>query len=90
VNTPLTGDQLDDTMWLQRRPCGCIVAAVAAVVDGRTLATAEQANDHFNPTPIDRGRAANARLTVVPVTGAEYRSRYQARWRCDEHARPTV
>jgi hypothetical protein len=66
------------------------VAAVVAVVGDRVIATAEQANDHFNPTPLDRGRASSARLTAVPVPSAEYEARYRARWRCDEHARPAV
>lgn len=77
---------LDDTIWLQQRPCGCVVAAVVAVVDDRVLATAEQAHQHLNPTLSDRGRAADAHLSVVPVSGAEYREQFRDRWRCGRHA----
>jgi hypothetical protein len=86
----MTELDLDDTIWLQRRPCGCIVAAAVAVFGDRVIATTEQAHQHFNPTALDRGRASTARLAVVSVSGAEYREKYQARWRCDEHARPTA
>ncbi|MCG0061682.1 hypothetical protein L0F81_00010 [Streptomyces tricolor] len=88
AETPL---DIHDTIWLQQRPCGCIVAGVVAVVPGEwKLATAEQAHAHFNPTPWDLARAADAQLTVVPVTGRQYREQYQARWRCDQHATPAV
>lgn len=78
---------LDGVVWLQQRPCGCTVAAVVAVERSRTLATAAQAAEHFNPTAMDRARAATARLTVVPVTSAQYDATYRPRWRCDVHAR---
>ncbi|MEU3826496.1 hypothetical protein AB0F36_14425 [Streptomyces sp. NPDC029080] len=82
---------LDDTIWLQQRPCGCVVAAAIAVVPGdRTLATAEQAGQHFNPTSLDRSRAATARLTIAPVASAVYRERYRASWCCDQHTRPSA
>lgn len=78
---------LDDVVWLQQRPCGCTVAAVVAVFERAwTLATAVQAGEHFNPTAMDRARAATARLTVVPVTSAQYAAKYRPRWRCDVHA----
>ncbi|MEV5347142.1 hypothetical protein [Streptomyces achromogenes] len=88
---PSTPSDPDDTIWLQQRPCGCVVAAVVAVVPGEwRLATAEQAHAHFNPTPWDLVRAADAQLTVVPVTGRRYREQHQTRWRCDTHATPAV
>ncbi|MEU8469553.1 hypothetical protein AB0F30_16795 [Streptomyces sp. NPDC029006] len=80
---------LDDTIWLQQRPCGCVVAAAVAVVPGSwTLATPEQAHAHFNPTRWDLVRAADARLTVRSVTGRQYREQHRGRWRCNEHATP--
>lgn len=78
---------LDDCIWLQRRPCGCIVAAVVAVVEAEwTLATAEQANEHLNPTPWDRDRAKRAGLSTVPVSSLQYRERHRDGWHCPQHA----
>jgi signal transduction histidine kinase len=77
----------DDTIWLERRPCGCIVAAVVAhVPDEWTLTTAEDAAMHFHPTEGERRRAAQAGLTVEPVASAQYREQYRDRWHCNRHA----
>ena len=79
---------LDDCIWLQCRPCGCVVAAVVAVVEGEwTLATADQAHEHLNPTQRDRDRATQAGLTTVPVSSLQYREQFRDSWRCPEHAR---
>ncbi|MFJ4925339.1 hypothetical protein [Streptomyces sp. NPDC088736] len=80
----------DDRIWLQQRPCGCTVAAVVAAVPGAwTLTTAEQANEHLNPNPADRDRAARAGLAIVAVGSREYREKYRSSWQCDQHATPT-
>ena len=77
----------DDTIWLERRPCGCIVSAAVAHVPGEwTLATAEDVALHFHPTEGERRRAAEAGLTVEPVTGAQYREQFRDRWHCNRHA----
>lgn len=82
---------LDDCIWLERRPCGCIVAAVVAVVEGEwTLATADQAHQHLNPTKRDRDRAAKAGLSTELTTAQFYREQVGARWECAQHARPAV
>jgi hypothetical protein len=81
--------QLDECGWLQRRPCGCIVSAVVAVVDGDwVLATADQANQHMNPTKRDRDRASRAGITIELITMAYYRSDIGAKWECEQHVAP--
>jgi len=82
---------LDDCGWFERRPCGCIVAAVTAVVEtvddsGWVLATAEQAHRHLNPTKRDRDRAARAGITTELMTMAYYREHIGANWECEQHA----
>jgi hypothetical protein len=77
----------DDTIWLERRPCGCVVAAVVAIVPGAwTLTTAEDVALHFHDTEGERRRAAAAGLTVEPVTSAQYREQFRDRWHCGRHA----
>lgn len=84
--TPEPTVPLEDCIWLQRRPCGCVVAAVVAVAGGEwTLATAEEAHRHLNPTEWDRERAERAGLVTEPVTSARYRSEFRDSWRCTEH-----
>lgn len=83
---------LDECGWLQRRPCGCVVSAVVAVVStvddsGWVLATADQANRHLNPTKRDRERAARAGLTTELITMTHYRKNIGAKWECAAHAR---
>lgn len=84
-------EPLEECGWLQRRPCGCIVAAVIAVVEaaddsGWVLATADQAHRHLNPTKRDRDRAAKAGLTTDLITMRHYREDIGARWECEEHS----
>ncbi|NED73347.1 hypothetical protein G3I51_13540 [Streptomyces sp. SID9944] len=81
-----TPTPLDDVIWLERRPCSCVVSAAVAVVDGRVLATADEVREHWHPTEGDQRRADAAGLTVEPVTAARYRREFRARWRCDRHA----
>jgi hypothetical protein len=82
---------IDDCMWLERRPCGRVVAAVVAVVPRAwALATAEDARQHLHPTEGERRHAERAHLSVEPITGDRYRNKFQARWRCDAHARPVT
>lgn len=79
---------LKECGWLQRRPCGCIVAAVLAVVDaesGWTLATAEQATQHFGPTRSDRDEAERAGLHVELITMTHYRTNIRSTWECEQH-----
>lgn len=80
---------LDDVIWLERHPCGCVVSGVVAVVaDEWTLATADDAARHIHDTDRERQRAAERGLTFEPVTGQRYRTEFAGRWRCDRHARP--
>ncbi|MFE0470572.1 hypothetical protein ACFW2V_03000 [Streptomyces sp. NPDC058947] len=84
---------LDECGWFQRRPCGCIVAAVTAVVEtvddsGWVLATAEQAHRHLNPRKRDRDRAAREGITTELMTMRHYREHVGANWECDTHERP--
>ena len=86
---------LEECGWIERRPCGCIVSAVAAVVNaaddsGWVLATAEQAHRHLNPTKRDRDRAAKAGLRTELITMAYYREHIGSKWECAAHARPVV
>lgn len=78
---------LDACGWIQRRPCGCIVAAALAVVDGgRVLATAEQADRELNPGKRERARTAREGITTELITMAHYREHIGSRWLCDQHA----
>ncbi|MDT0608807.1 hypothetical protein [Streptomyces lancefieldiae] len=82
---------VDDCIWLERHPCGCVAsAAVAFVPDVWTLATADQAARHFSRTEGERRRALAAGLTVEPITGGRYRDEFQARWHCGTHSRPAA
>ena len=86
-------EPLDACGWLQRRPCGCIVSAVVAVVEtvddsGWVLATADQAHRHLNPTKRDRDRAAKAGLTTELITMEHYRKNIGANWACEQHTAP--
>ncbi|WP_319052651.1 MULTISPECIES: hypothetical protein [Streptomyces] len=88
-------EPLDECGWLQRRPCGCIVSAVIAVVEcaddsGWVLATADQAHRHLNPTKRDRDKAAKAGLTTELITMRHYRDHIGAKWECEQHPRPAV
>lgn len=82
---------LDECGWIQRRPCGCIVAAVVAVVGARVIATADQAHQHLNPTKRDRTTAEREGITVPTtelITMTHYRENIGANWECAEHAAP--
>ncbi|MDX3174178.1 hypothetical protein PV382_18040 [Streptomyces scabiei] len=86
---------LDECGWLQRRPCGCIVAAVIAVVEtvddsGHVLATADQAHRHLNPTKRDRAKAARAGLTTELITMTHYREDIGSKWECEQHQKPAA
>ncbi|MFF6966232.1 hypothetical protein ACFY9G_23055 [Streptomyces anthocyanicus] len=88
----IDGEQVpvDDCIWLERHPCGCVAsAAIAYVPDTWTLTTAEQAARHFAPTDRERRRALAASLTVEAITGGRYRDQFQAHWFCDHHTRPS-
>jgi hypothetical protein len=81
---------LDECGWIERRPCGCIVAATVAVVNtvddsGWVLATAHQAHRHLNPTKRDRDRAAKAGLTTELITMRHYRKNIGPNWECGQH-----
>jgi hypothetical protein len=86
---------LDECGWIERRPCGCIVAAVVAVdapdrEDGWVLATADQAHRHLNPTKTDRRRAERAGLRTELITMRHYREEIGAKWECEQHANPAA
>jgi hypothetical protein len=79
---------LDDCGWIQRRPCGCIVAAVVAVVGGQVIATAQQAHEHLNRTKRERTAAEREGITVATtelITMAHYREHIGPKWECDAH-----
>lgn len=88
---------LDECGWIQRRPCGCIVSAVVAVVEcaddsGWVLATANQAHRHLNRTKRERAAAEREGITVATtelITMTHYREHIGSRWECDTH-RPTT
>jgi hypothetical protein len=86
---------LDECGWIERRPCGCIVAAVVAVdaphrEDGWVLATADQAHRHLNPTTRDRDRAAKAGLRTELITMQHYQKNIGAKWECSQHQKATA
>ncbi|GGV36614.1 hypothetical protein GCM10010293_39970 [Streptomyces griseoflavus] len=86
---------LNECGWIERRPCGCIVAAVVAVdaperEDGWVLATAGQAHRHLNPTKRDRDRATKAGLRTELITMTHYRKNIGANWECDQHQKATA
>ena len=83
---------LDDCGWIERRPCGCIVSVVVAVVDakdntGWVLATADQAHRHLNRTKRERDRAARDGISTELITMDHYRQNIGAKWECDTHTR---
>ncbi|MER6367115.1 hypothetical protein ABT255_01835 [Streptomyces mirabilis] len=87
IEGQFTKQELDDLIWLEQRPCGCVVSAVVAVVEGEwKLTTAEEASQHFHHTEGERRRAAQAGLTSVPVVGLQYREQFRDRWYCNLHA----
>lgn len=82
---------LEECGWLQRRPCGCIVSAVVAVVEtvddsGWVLATADQATRHLLPKKRDRDRAARDGIAIELITMTHYRTNIGAKWECEQHA----
>lgn len=82
---------LEECGWIQRRPCGCIVAALVAVVGNDTVyATADQAHRHLNPTKRDRDHAAREGITTELITWQHYHDHIGANWECEQHARPAV
>lgn len=78
---------LDECGWFERRPCGCIVSALVAVVGDRVIATAAQAVDHWNPTKRQREKAAREGITAELMTMTHYREHIGANWECPEHAK---
>ncbi|MFE9448345.1 hypothetical protein [Streptomyces sp. NPDC006739] len=84
---------LDECGWIQRRPCGCIVSAVVAVVDaknnsGWVIATAQQAHEHLNRTKRERTAAEREGITVATtelITMDHYREHIGANWEGDAH-----
>jgi hypothetical protein len=84
LTVEIDGEQvpIGNCMWLEREPCGCVVA----VTSGRAIATAEQAMQHFNPTDHDRQQAERAGRTAFPVTGATWSADYRTGgWCCALH-----
>ena len=84
---------LDECGWIQRRPCGCIVSAVVAVVQtvddsGWVIATADQAHRHLNRTKRERTAAEREGITVATtelITMTHYREHIGAKWECEQH-----
>lgn len=77
---------LDECGWLQRKPCGCIVAALVAVpARGTAYATAEQAHKHLRPNKRSRDKDTREGLTFELITMAHYREHIGAKWECDQH-----
>jgi hypothetical protein len=85
---------LDECGWFDRRPCGCITAAVLAVVEttddsGWVLATADQARQHLHPTKRDKAEAAREGLTPELMTMTHYREHIGTNWECAAHTART-
>lgn len=79
---------LEECGWIQRRPCGCIVSAVVAVVGSRVIATATQAHEHLNPTRRERTAAEREGITTATtelITMQHYHDHIGAKWECDAH-----
>ncbi|OQQ13026.1 hypothetical protein B0675_40115 [Streptomyces sp. M41(2017)] len=79
---------LDDCGWIQRRPCGCIVAALVAVSGSRVVATAQQAHEHLNKGKREQAAAEREGITVGRtelITMQHYRDHIGANWECDAH-----
>ncbi|MFL1904803.1 hypothetical protein ACJWDR_37720 [Streptomyces tauricus] len=83
---------LDECGWIQRRPCGCIVAALVAVSGNRVVATAQQAHEHLNKGKRERAAAEREGITVATtelITMTHYREHIGAKWECERH-QPSV
>lgn len=79
---------LDECGWFKRRACGCITAAVVAVVSGEggwTIATADQAHRHFAPRKDTRERETKQGITYELITMSYYRENIGAQWECATH-----
>jgi hypothetical protein len=84
---------LDECGWIQRRPCGCIVSAVVAVVGSRVIATAQQAHEHLNRTKRERPAAEREGITVATtelITMQHYREHIGPNWECEQHQPPAM
>ncbi|NUP46165.1 MAG: hypothetical protein HOW97_02455 [Catenulispora sp.] len=83
----VAGEQvpLDECGWFQREKCGCIIAAVVAVVGSRVIATAEQAHKHMTPSAHTRAKEDREGCTWELMTMAHYRQHIGRRWECDQH-----
>lgn len=81
---------LDECGWLQREPCGCITAAVVAVVTGEggwTIADPDTAHRHFTKRKTERARDLKRGVTVELITMQHYRENIAANWECPAHPR---
>jgi hypothetical protein len=89
LTVTVNGEQvdLDECGWFQREACGCIIAAVVAVVDKRVIATAEQAHKHMTPNARTRAKEDREGCTWELMTMAHYRQNIGRRWECPEHTR---
>lgn len=76
---------LDECGWLQRKSCGCIVAALLAVLGDDVYATVEQAHKHLSPRKDTRAREIRDGYRIELITMAHYREHIGAQWECDEH-----
>jgi hypothetical protein len=82
---------LDECGWLQREPCGCITAAMVAVVSGQggwTIADPDTAHRHFTKRKDQRARDIKRGVTVELITMQHYRENIAANWECPAHPRP--
>lgn len=76
---------LKDCTWTQRRPCGCVVAALLAVSGGDAYVTAEQAHSHLEPRKRDRDRDLREGLALELIPMATYRAEIGGSWECAAH-----
>ncbi|WP_203617803.1 hypothetical protein [Streptomyces bauhiniae] len=81
---------LDECGWFERRPCGCIVSAIVAVVGDRVIATPDQALRHWYRTKRERDARVRDGITVELMTMAYYREHVGSRWECHAHAAPVA
>jgi hypothetical protein len=81
---------LKDCAWFQCKACGCIVAALLAVQECDTYATAEQAHKAWRRDKRSREKDSRDGLTIELMTMAHYREHIGANWECDQHKKASA
>jgi hypothetical protein len=81
---------LADCGWLQRRACGCIVAALTATSGDEAYATAEQARRSLSRDKRTRAREDRDGFYMELITMAYYREHIGSKWECAEHVKASA